>query len=224
RHGKWELRRSTSGGARRNGRESRLVLEPVGVRRGAPPLRGDGGVRHDGTQADAHGQADANRLREGGQYRPRVRDPEGVPHAGDDSRGDCERGRGSAGRAGSPRADDRDAGARQRADNGGVRRRQHDCQGAHVRPADAVARDSAQASYEGRAAALTALVHADSTARDSAVAWGLATPSYQDVIQEAAYRIIAQTRDTAAIPRVEERLATDRLAAHVLAALAARGS
>src|SRR5256886_9484697 len=77
---------------------------------------------------------------------------------------------------------------------------------------------------EVRAAALTALVHADSTARDSAVAWGLATPSYQDVIQEAAYRIIAQTRDTAAIPRVEERLATDRLAAHVLAALAARGS
>src|SRR2546427_5207466 len=40
-------------------------------RRGAPPLRGDGGVRHGGTQADAHGQADANRLREGGQYRPR---------------------------------------------------------------------------------------------------------------------------------------------------------
>src|SRR5436853_293878 len=143
--GKRDLRRSTSGGARRNGRESRLVQEAVGVRRGAPPLRGDGGVRHDGTQADAHGQADANRLREGGQYRPRVRDPEGVPHAGDDSRGDCERGRGSAGRAGSPRADDRDPGARQRADNGGVRRRQHDSQGAHVRPADAVARDSAQA-------------------------------------------------------------------------------
>src|SRR5207248_1581302 len=42
-------------------------------------------------------------------------------------------------------------------------------------------------SYEVRAAALTALVRADSTARDSAVAWGLATPSYQDVIQEAAY-------------------------------------
>src|SRR5438093_900746 len=79
-------------------------------------------------------------------------------------------------------------------------------------------------SYEVRAAALTALVRADSTARDSAVAWGLATPSYQDVIQEAAYRIIAQTRDTAATPRVEERLTTDRLAAHVLAALAARGS
>ncbi len=79
-------------------------------------------------------------------------------------------------------------------------------------------------SYEVRAAALTALVRADSTARDSAVAWGLATPSYQDVIQEAAYRIIAQTSDTAAIRRVEQRLATDHLAAHVLAALAARGS
>src|SRR6266571_5162018 len=73
-------------------------------------------------------------------------------------------------------------------------------------------------SYEVRAAALTALVRADSTARDSAVAWGLATPSYQDVIQEAAYRIIAQTRDTAAIPRIETLLATDHFAAHVLAA------
>ncbi|HYR97974.1 MAG TPA: M1 family aminopeptidase, partial [Gemmatimonadales bacterium] len=79
-------------------------------------------------------------------------------------------------------------------------------------------------SYEVRAAALTALVRADSTARDSAVAWGLATPSYQDVIQEAAYRIIAQTGDTGAIPRLETLLATHRFAAHVLAALAARGS
>src|SRR5438445_1474878 len=79
-------------------------------------------------------------------------------------------------------------------------------------------------SYEVRAAALTALVRADSTARDSAIAWGLATPSYQDVIQEAAYRIIAQTGDTAAIPRIEAQLATDHFAAHVLAALAARGS
>ena len=75
-----------------------------------------------------------------------------------------------------------------------------------------------------RAAALTALVRADSTARDSAIAWGLATPSYQDVIQEAAYRIIAQTGDTTAIPRIETLLATDHFAAHVLAALAARGS
>ena len=79
-------------------------------------------------------------------------------------------------------------------------------------------------SYEVRAAALTALVRADSTARDSAIAWGLATPSYQDVIQEAAYRIIAQTGDTGAIPRIETLLGTDRLAAHVLAALSARGS
>ncbi len=79
-------------------------------------------------------------------------------------------------------------------------------------------------SYEVRAAALTALVRADSTARDSAIVWGLATPSYQDVIQEAAYRIIAQTGDTGAIPRLEALLATDRFAAHVLAALAARGS
>ena len=79
-------------------------------------------------------------------------------------------------------------------------------------------------SYEVRAAALIALVRADSTARDSAIAWGLATPSYQDVIQEAAYRVIAQTGDTGAIPRLESLLATHRFAAHVLAALASRGS
>ena len=79
-------------------------------------------------------------------------------------------------------------------------------------------------SYQVRAAALTALVRADSTASDSAIAWGLATPSYQDVVQEAAYRLIAQTGDTGAIPRVESLLATDHFAAHVLAALAARGS
>ena len=79
-------------------------------------------------------------------------------------------------------------------------------------------------SYEVRAAALTALVRADSTARDSAIAWGLATPSYQDVIQEAAYRIIAQTGDTGAIPRLETLLGEHRFAAHVLAALASRGS
>lgn len=75
-----------------------------------------------------------------------------------------------------------------------------------------------------RTAALTALVHADSTARDSAVAWGLATPSYQDVIREATYRIVAQTGDASAIPQIEALLGTGRYPAHVLAALAARGS
>jgi aminopeptidase N len=79
-------------------------------------------------------------------------------------------------------------------------------------------------SYEVRAAALTALVAADSSARDSVVAWGLATPSYQNVIQQAAYRIIAQTGDTAAIPQLETLLGSDRFPAHVLAALATRGN
>src|SRR6266566_1026205 len=79
-------------------------------------------------------------------------------------------------------------------------------------------------SYEVRAAALTALATADSSARDSVVAWGLAAASYQNVIQQAAYRVIAQTGDTGAIPRVETRLGADRFPAHVLAALAARGS
>src|SRR5437660_351599 len=79
-------------------------------------------------------------------------------------------------------------------------------------------------SYEVRAAALTALVAADSSARDSAVAWGLAAASYQDVIQQAAYRVHAQTGDTGAIPQLETLLGADRFAAHVLAALAARGN
>ena len=79
-------------------------------------------------------------------------------------------------------------------------------------------------SYEVRAAALTALATADSSARDSVVAWGLAAASYQNVIQQAAYRVIAQTGDTGAIPRVETLLGADRFPAHVLAALAARGS
>jgi len=81
-------------------------------------------------------------------------------------------------------------------------------------------------SYAVRAAALVALVQADSGGgtRDSAVAWGLATPSYQDVIEESAYRIIAQSGDTGAIPRLEGRLSSGRFPAHVLAALAGRGS
>jgi len=79
-------------------------------------------------------------------------------------------------------------------------------------------------SYEVRAAALTALAAADSSARDSVVAWGLPVPSYQNVIQEAAYRVIAQTGDTGAIPQLETLLGSDRFPAHVLAALAARGS
>jgi aminopeptidase N len=79
-------------------------------------------------------------------------------------------------------------------------------------------------SYEVRAAALTALVAADSSARDSVVAWGLAATSYQNVIQEAAYRVVAQTGDTGAIPQIETLLGADHFPAHVLAALAARGS
>jgi HEAT repeat protein len=79
------------------------------------------------------------------------------------------------------------------------------------------------ASYEVRAAALAALVAADSTARDSAIAWGLATPSYQDVIERAAFRMIAQSGDTGAIPLVEARIG-EHFAAHVLAALAGHGS
>jgi len=44
------------------------------------------------------------------------------------------------------------------------------------------------------------------------------------VVQQAAFRVIAQSGDTAAIPQLETLLGADRFPAHVLAALAARGS
>jgi len=42
--------------------------------------------------------------------------------------------------------------------------------------------------------------------------------------REAAYRIVAQTGDSSAIPQVEALMGTGRYPAHVLAVLAARGS
>ncbi|HYX81387.1 MAG TPA: M1 family aminopeptidase, partial [Gemmatimonadales bacterium] len=82
-------------------------------------------------------------------------------------------------------------------------------------------RDSSDAV---RAAAVTALAHTDSAGRRAAVLQALNTPSYRDVIQNAAYRVIAQSGDTSMIDTVNARAGHDHFALHVLAALAARGN
>jgi len=75
-----------------------------------------------------------------------------------------------------------------------------------------------------RAAALLALVRADSTAARQAISWGLETPSYQDVIRDAALRMVAQTGDTTWFAQLEAMAGAERLPLHVLGALANRGS
>src|SRR5207248_70129 len=233
RAGQCDLRRSAPSRARRDGRESRLVLEPVDLRRGAPPLRRDGGVRHGGSEADPHGETDATGHRRWAidqrAHRPgaaaAVAALAEAATAADYFRTRAAAvealGELPAASAAAPLA------AALRDTSAQVRRAAVAALGqlGGARAAD-LARTTFHddPSYEVRAAALTAFVRADSTASDSAIAWGLATPSYQDVVQEAAYRLIAQTGDTGAIPRVESLLATDHFAAHVLAALAARGS
>ena len=75
-----------------------------------------------------------------------------------------------------------------------------------------------------RAAAVTTMALADTANRRTIVLQALATPSYRDAIQIAAYRVIAGTGDTTLIDSVATRAGQDRFALHVLAAFAARGS
>ncbi|HEV2672761.1 MAG TPA: M1 family aminopeptidase [Gemmatimonadales bacterium] len=75
-----------------------------------------------------------------------------------------------------------------------------------------------------RAAAVTAMALTDSANRRAIVLQALTTPAYRDVIQIAAYRVIAATGDTSLIDSVEARAGQDRFALHVLAAFAARGN
>jgi aminopeptidase N len=79
-------------------------------------------------------------------------------------------------------------------------------------------------SYQVRAAALAVLARTDSANRRAVIAQGLALPSYQDVIATAALRAIAQSNDTTFIDQVERMLGQFRVPAHVLGALANRGS
>ena len=86
---------------------------------------------------------------------------------------------------------------------------------------DAFRKDS---SYEVRAAALTTLVQADPGNAPALIAAAITTPSYQDVIQSAAFQAIIQTNDTSAIAAVDAVIGQQEFAATVLAVLGARGN
>jgi aminopeptidase N len=90
----------------------------------------------------------------------------------------------------------------------------------------AIARNAFQkdSSYEVRAAALIALVQADPANSRALIASGITTPSYQDVIQSAAFQAIIQTNDTSAIGLVDAAIGHQEFAAHVLAILGGRGN
>jgi hypothetical protein len=78
-------------------------------------------------------------------------------------------------------------------------------------------------SYEVRAGALTALGRLDSTAAASDIAAGLVTPSYRNVIQNAAITAAAQSPDSTLIDGLEKILGQQQLPALVLADLASKG-
>jgi aminopeptidase N len=80
------------------------------------------------------------------------------------------------------------------------------------------------ASDAVRAAAVVALARSDSAGRRPVILQALRTPSYRDAVQNAAYRVIARTGDTTLVDSVDARAGDQRFAAHVLAALAGRGS
>ena len=83
---------------------------------------------------------------------------------------------------------------------------------------------TADSSYQVRAAAVAVLARTDSANRRAVITQGLALPSYQDAIATAALRAIAQSNDTTFIDQVERMLGRFRVPAHVLGALANRGS
>ena len=91
---------------------------------------------------------------------------------------------------------------------------------AHELALGAWTRDS---SYEVRAAALTALAGMDSAGSRAVVLAGLSTPSYRDVIQEAAVAAAVMAPDSALIDGLEKILGQQPLAATALATLARKG-
>jgi aminopeptidase N len=78
-------------------------------------------------------------------------------------------------------------------------------------------------SYEVRASALTALARLDSIGAKGAVLTGLATPSYRNVIQNAAIAAAAESPDSAIIDGLEKILGEQPLPALMLADLASKG-
>ena len=83
---------------------------------------------------------------------------------------------------------------------------------------------ASDSSYAVRAAAVGALVQADSTHARETITAALAQPSYQDVIQNAAFRAIAVTNDTSFVGTVDSLFAVGQFPAFVLASLGTRGN
>jgi HEAT repeat protein len=81
----------------------------------------------------------------------------------------------------------------------------------------------ADPSYEVRAAALRAMVRLDPAAARPAVTEALRTPSYRDVIQNAAISSVVEHPDSGLVAGVEAVAGEQPLAAYGLAALASRG-
>ena len=79
-------------------------------------------------------------------------------------------------------------------------------------------------SYEVRASALASLARLDTANGRTLIRQGLATPSYRDVIQNAALVAIARGNDTSMIGDVQRVVGDQSLPARVLATFAARGN
>jgi hypothetical protein len=79
-------------------------------------------------------------------------------------------------------------------------------------------------SYTVRAAAVTSLARLDQANAGRLVRQGLATPSYQDAIADAALGVVAQANDTSMMDEVNRAVQATSNAAFVLAVFIARGS
>ncbi|MGE3527184.1 MAG: M1 family aminopeptidase [Gemmatimonadales bacterium] len=79
-------------------------------------------------------------------------------------------------------------------------------------------------SYQVQAAAVTALVRMKADGVQPLLAQAMATPSYRDVIQQAAFFGIAQTGDTSMVDQLSARLGEHQFAALVLGVLTRSGS
>ncbi len=79
------------------------------------------------------------------------------------------------------------------------------------------------ASYEVRAAALGTMIKLDSTHRGALIRQGIATPSYQQSIQNTALSAIVRYPGSAPATEIEPLLGEQQLPAFLLAALARRG-
>ncbi|MBA2626937.1 MAG: DUF3458 domain-containing protein [Gemmatimonadales bacterium] len=89
--------------------------------------------------------------------------------------------------------------------------------------AAALAAWTSDSSYEVRAAALGTLLSLVPAERAALIRAGLATASYRDVIQNAAFGGMVRTPGTVAAAEIEPLLGAQQSTAYVLAGLAARG-